>query len=85
MATVPSWQGRGAGSSVLACLLAHVAAAGGGLLWCNARLTATGFYERAGMVRTGEPWDEPEIGLHVAMFKLVEPARAGPGRAEREG
>jgi hypothetical protein len=40
-------------------------------LWCNARLAAVGFYERAGMVTTGEIWEEPVIGPHIAMFAQV--------------
>jgi hypothetical protein len=59
---------------VLAAIEAEVALAGGGLLWCTARLAATGFYERAGMVTTGAQWEEPVIGRHVAMFKVVAPA-----------
>ena len=46
---------------------------GGGLLWCNARLAAVGFYERAGMVTTGDVWEEPVIGPHIAMFVEVRP------------
>jgi GNAT superfamily N-acetyltransferase len=67
MATAPDWRGRGAGSAVLAAVFDHVAASGGGLLWCNARLGAVDFYRRAGMTTTGEPWEEPVIGPHIAM------------------
>ncbi|MGH9105688.1 MAG: GNAT family N-acetyltransferase [Acidimicrobiales bacterium] len=74
MATAPEWQGRGAGSAVLASVLSHVAGAGGGLLWCNARMAAVPFYERVGLVRTGHPWEEPVIGPHVAMCKPVDKA-----------
>jgi GNAT superfamily N-acetyltransferase len=75
MATAPGWRGRGAGSAVLAAVLAHIAAAGGGLLWCTARLGAVGFYERAGMVTRGDRWEEPFIGPHIAMSLRVPPAR----------
>jgi GNAT superfamily N-acetyltransferase len=68
MATASECRGRGAGSAVLAAIVAHVATSGGGLLWCNARLGAVKFYERAGMMTTGEPWEEPFIGPHIAMF-----------------
>ena len=74
MATAPSWQGRGVGAAVLAAVTAHVASAGGGLLWCNARLPAVGFYERGGMTTVGEPWQEPVIGPHSAMQRFVDPA-----------
>jgi predicted GNAT family N-acyltransferase len=68
MATASEWRGQGAGSAILAAIFADVAASGGGLLWCNARLRAVKFYERAGMTATGEPWEEPFIGPHIAMF-----------------
>jgi GNAT superfamily N-acetyltransferase len=76
MATAPLWRGKGAGSAVLKAVVAHVAAAGGGLLWCNARLGAVKFYERAGMVTRGEQWEEPFIGPHIAMYIMV-PAITG--------
>jgi GNAT superfamily N-acetyltransferase len=68
MATTPGWRGQGAGSAVLAAVLAYVVASGGGLVWCNARARAVDFYQRAGMETTGEPWEEPVIGPHIAMF-----------------
>jgi GNAT superfamily N-acetyltransferase len=71
MATAEGWRGRGVGSSVLAAVLDHVAARGGGLLWCNARVPAVAFYERAGFRTRGEQWDEPAIGLHIAMTRSV--------------
>jgi GNAT superfamily N-acetyltransferase len=71
MATDPDCRGRGAGSSVLAAVFDYVAASGGGLLWCNARLTAVEFYRRAGMVTTGGQWEEPVIGPHIAMFTNI--------------
>ena len=71
MATVAEWRGRGAGSAVLTAIFAYVAASGDGLLWCNARLGAVNFYERAGLATTGEPWEEPVIGPHIAMFAVI--------------
>jgi GNAT superfamily N-acetyltransferase len=77
MATAPARRGTGVGSALFDAVFDHVAAAGGGLLWCNARLAAVGFYERAGMVTTGDVWEEPVIGPHIAMFVQVPPR--GPG------
>jgi GNAT superfamily N-acetyltransferase len=73
MATDDSVRNRGIGSEVLAAAVAHVAGRGGGLLWCNARIGAVAFYERAGFETRGEPFDEPDIGPHVAMWRHVEP------------
>jgi GNAT superfamily N-acetyltransferase len=77
MATAPEWRGTGVGSALVGAVFDHVAAGGGGLLWCNARLAAVGFYERAGMVTTGDVWEEPVIGPHIAMF--VQVRSPGPG------
>jgi GNAT superfamily N-acetyltransferase len=71
MATVPEARRQGLGARVLAALIAHAAAHGGGLLWCNARTPAVRFYERVGFVAHGEPWDDREIGPHVAMWRTV--------------
>jgi GNAT superfamily N-acetyltransferase len=76
MATAPEWRGKGVGRALVGVVFDHIAAGGGGLLWCNARLAAVGFYERAGMVTTGETWEEPVIGPHIAMFAQVLPLGA---------
>lgn len=71
MATADGWRGRGIGARVLAAALDHVAARDGGLVWCNARTPAATFYARAGFVTIGEPWEDPEIGPHVRMWREV--------------
>jgi len=73
MATAPEWRGMGVGRAMVGAVFDHVAAGGGALLWCNARLAAVGFYERAGMTTTGDVWEEPVIGPHIAMFVQVRP------------
>jgi GNAT superfamily N-acetyltransferase len=78
MATRPDLRGRGIGGAVLARAVTHVAEHGGGLLWCNARLPAVPLYERAGFAACGEPWDDPEIGPHVVMWRRV-PDGSGEG------
>jgi GNAT superfamily N-acetyltransferase len=71
MATAEAWRSRGIGAAVLDAVVRHVLAGDGRVLWCNARLPAVAFYERAGFVRVGEEWDEPFIGPHVAMQRLL--------------
>lgn len=58
---------RGVGAHLLAALIEYAGARGGGILWCNARLLAVPFYERAGFVVRGQPWDDREAGSTVAM------------------
>ena len=71
MATAEGWRGRGIGERVLTAVVDHVASRGGGLLWCNARVPAVAFYERGGFEVCSNPWEEPHIGPHVAMFRRV--------------
>ena len=74
MATAPDLRSRGAGTAVLAGLLEHARAAGGGLLWCNARIAAQRLYERAGLQTWGKAWVDPDLGPHVVMWRRLEVA-----------
>ena len=49
-----------------------MAARGGDLVWCYARTTASGFYERMGFTVVTEPFDKPGIGPHVGMVKDLQ-------------
>ena len=71
MATEERVRGQGLGRRVLEAVIDHVAATGGGLLWCSARIGAVSFYERAGFTTSGEPYQEPVIGTHVLMWRTV--------------
>ena len=73
VATAESRRGQGVGAQVLAAVVEHVAAAGGGTLWCNARTPARRFYEREGFTVVGEPWTDPDTGPHVQMTTEVDP------------
>ncbi len=75
MATVEHARGRGAGRALLAACVAHVAAEGGGELWCNARTPAVRFYSAAGFEVLSDEFDIPGIGPHVVM-SLDVPAAA---------
>lgn len=78
MATEPALQRHGVGRALMTGLLDFVARSGGGALWCNARLHAVGFYELFGFVVTGEVFEEPDIGPHVRMARVVEPSLSDP-------
>jgi GNAT superfamily N-acetyltransferase len=67
MAVAPAARGRGIGRLLLERVRDHVARTGGGQIWCNARVSAQGFYAAEGWTAIGEPWDEPEIGPHIRM------------------
>lgn len=71
MATRADVQGGGIGRVVLDAALDHVAERGGAGVWCNARVRAVAFYERAGFRTFGDTWNEEHIGLHVRMWCAV--------------
>jgi GNAT superfamily N-acetyltransferase len=71
MATADGFRGQGLGRRVLEAIIDHVSAAGGGLLWCGARISAVPFYERAGFSTLGDSYEEPVIGVHVVMWSAV--------------
>jgi GNAT superfamily N-acetyltransferase len=75
MATADGFRGRGLGRRVLDAVIEHVSLAGGGLLWCGARIRAVPFYERAGFSTLGNLYEEPVVGTHVLMWRIV-PASA---------
>ncbi len=77
MAVEPAHRGTGVGAALLDRVRDFVARSGGGLIWCNARVSAQGFYERAGLVVVGGPWDEPGLGPHVRMHDCPPNVSAG--------
>jgi GNAT superfamily N-acetyltransferase len=74
MAVHPDERCSGVGRALLVRLFDGVARMGGGLLWCQARLPAAGFYARAGFATEGAPFDDPDFGRHVRMSRLIGPA-----------
>ena len=73
MATDEGWRGQGIGTAVLDAVIRHVGERGGGLLWCTARTPAAAFYRRSWFETRGEPWDDPVLGPHVVMQRVVAP------------
>lgn len=71
MATHPELRRRGLGAALIHACVEHAAARGGTALWCHARLAAVPFYRAQEFQELGEPFDEPEIGPHVLMWRAV--------------
>jgi len=71
MATRQDLRHQGIGGAVLNRTMEYVADQGGGLLWCSARVPAVNFYLWAGFTPHGQPWDEPDIGPHLLMWRTV--------------
>lgn len=71
MATAESHRGVGLGGRLLDRAVAEVVERGGRLLWCNARVSASGFYLRRGFAQRGDVFELPGIGAHVVMTRAV--------------
>jgi GNAT superfamily N-acetyltransferase len=71
MATLPEWRGHGLGARVLASLEGHAQEEGASRLWCNARIGARSFYERAGWLVEGGEYEIQGIGMHLLMSKQL--------------
>jgi predicted GNAT family N-acyltransferase len=67
MATDPRVRGLGAGRALVAEGLSRVSRLGGDLVWCDARATAVGFYERIGFTAVTEDYDLRPVGPHRGM------------------
>lgn len=72
MATLPEFQGQGLSSELLNMAFPVIKQNFCTLLWCNARVTAIGFYEKVGFKTfSTEPFEIEGIGMHVLMFKNI--------------
>jgi predicted GNAT family N-acyltransferase len=60
-ATLVTEQGKGYGSDLLQYVMDLGVAEGSRSIWCNARVSARGFYERFGMHTTGVTWRQKDI------------------------
>ncbi|MFC5720120.1 GNAT family N-acetyltransferase [Streptomyces gamaensis] len=80
MGSHPDVRGLGYGAAVLRAGLAEAAARGAGLVWCNGRTSARGFYERLGFTATGEEFVlAPSGPHHVFSLPLPHPRGRGDG------
>lgn len=68
MATAADTRGCGVGRALVSAGLRRVAAQGGDLVWCHARVAAAGFYRRLGFTRVTGEYNRPGIGPHVGML-----------------
>ena len=72
-ATLEKHQGKGYGSLLLDYVIAFVRQEGGKRIWCNARTTVTGFYEKFGFESKDEYFSEQGVDF-VIMELHLEPA-----------
>lgn len=69
MATDPEIQGTGTGAKIIEKGIEELKNRGIKLLWCDARLKATGFYEKLNFKVLGDIYEVPVIGPHKLMYK----------------
>ena len=68
MATSPKIRGTGTGVAIVNKAIESLKDRNVKLLWCDARLIATGFYEKMGFKVMGDTYDVPNIGPHKLMY-----------------
>jgi len=71
MATLPEYQGQGHSRALLKMAFPIIKLNQCTLLWCNARVTAIGFYQKVAFEKMGEPFNIPQVGEHILMFHKV--------------
>ena len=70
MAVASALQRSGVGAQLLAAVERFVACdQSRKCLWCNARVQASGFYQRHGWTIVSDPFDIPNAGPHVRMVR----------------
>lgn len=68
MATSPKVRGEGVGKQIVKFAIKKLKQMNVELLWCDARLEATGFYEKLGFNSVGDVYNVPNIGPHKLMY-----------------
>ncbi len=72
MATLPEFEKKGFSSELLKVAFPIIKQNFCSLVWCNARKSAVGFYEKVGFQKLNEnEFEIPEIGPHMLMFKKL--------------
>lgn len=72
MATLSGFQGTGAGKLMINAAIKYLLDCNIECLWCNARITATPFYEKQGFKVSGQLFDVKLIGPHYLMYKDIK-------------
>ncbi len=71
MATHPDWQGKGLGREIIIQTLPMMKEKGAEFIWCNARVSAQGFYQKLSFQTFGEIFDIPTVGPHLVMYRSI--------------
>ncbi|WP_052245086.1 GNAT family N-acetyltransferase [Halocynthiibacter namhaensis] len=74
LATLPSQQGKGHGRAVIQTMLERIGP--NQRFWCDARVSAMGFYEKLGMIPVGEAFTKNERSYQQMERSARQPAHA---------
>lgn len=72
MATHPDFQRKGLSQELLKVAFPIIKQNFCSLVWCNARESALGFYQKVGFENHHGPFDIPGIGPHFLMYKILD-------------
>jgi predicted GNAT family N-acyltransferase len=71
MATLPEFRGQGLSSALLRTAFPIIKNNNVHSVWCNARKSAVGFYEKVGFETIGDEFNIADIGPHLLMIKNI--------------
>ena len=71
LAVDPEYQGKGIGNALLNYITDFSKTAGGSRLWCNARLSAIGFYEKNQFNHTGQLFSKNGFDYEILENSLI--------------
>jgi GNAT superfamily N-acetyltransferase len=73
LAVLPEYQLRGVGNGLLKRVEAYASLEGGKIIWCNARVSAIGFYLNAGYRRTGKLFSKNSFDYEILEKAIKKP------------
>ncbi|MEX0798991.1 MAG: GNAT family N-acetyltransferase [Bacteriovoracaceae bacterium] len=71
MATLPEYQHQGLSRALLKAAFPIIQNNHVSLVWCNARVGASGFYEKVGFKKISDMFEVPGVGPHYLMVKKI--------------
>ncbi len=77
MVTSAAARGTGAGREIVRFAEEDAMENGVSRLWCNARVSAMGFYEKCGWRVEGSEFEVPDIGAHYVMVSAATHEKTG--------
>jgi GNAT superfamily N-acetyltransferase len=72
MATAPEMRGQGFGRALVLACETFAKESRVKLIWCNARTTAVGFYQKLGWEIVSQEFEVPDVGPHFRMWRPMD-------------